>query len=521
MNTNSNTTNDKEQQPNILVIRLSSLGDIVLTSPVFKNLKAKWPGCRITLLTKKQFAEVLSCNPDVDEIMVLKGNNAATISEVRKRHFTHLLDLHGNLRSRIISAGSGIPNKLRYDKSTVARRMYVKFRKQSPELEKHTLERYLDVLKAWDVPVEYTAPEFGDWSYKGQPSYDKKVRKIAIFQTSFIGDTILTTPLVQKTAKLFPDAKVVIITRPETAEIFNNMPEVSEVILLDKKGFLKKLFGIFSTAKAIRKSGVDIILVPHRGFRSALIAWLSRVPIRIGFNSSEGKFFYTKTIPFSWLTHDAERNLSLLHGIVKENFKAEELNLQSVPTPEENLKRLMHDFQLEGKTLVGMHPGAAWPTKRWLEERYTELAKRLGTELNLQVVLVGGSSDAEMGERIRQVTGEYVSNLCGKTSLMDLMALMRHFKLFITNDSGPMHIATAFSVPTLAIFGPTTRELGFFPYGKGHRVIEVEGLACRPCALHGGKTCPEGHFKCMRDISVERVFDNAKEMLQETGVVQK
>ena len=99
------------------------------------------------------------------------------------------------------------------------------------------------------------------------------------------------------------------------------------------------------------------------------------------------------------------------------------------------------------------------------------------------------------------------------------MALMPHFKLFITNDSGPMHIATAFNVPTLAIFGPTTRELGFFPYGRGHRVLEVKGLPCRPCALHGGRKCPQGHFKCMRLITVDDVFNNAKEMLQENHVI--
>ena len=95
-----------------------------------------------------------------------------------------------------------------------------------------------------------------------------------------------------------------------------------------------------------------------------------------------------------------------------------------------------------------------------------------------------------------------------------------HFKLFITNDSGPMHIATAFDVPTLAIFGPTTRELGFFPYGEGHRVVEVKDLACRPCALHGGKKCPLGHFKCMKDIHADEVFRNAKEMLIENHVIE-
>ncbi|MGB2579017.1 lipopolysaccharide heptosyltransferase II [Elusimicrobium simillimum] len=507
--------------PRILVIRLSSLGDIVLSSPVYKNLKAKWPNSHITLLVKKQFADVLAGHPDIDEIITLKKTNMETVHEIKKRGFTHLLDLHSNSRSMIISALSGIPNKVKYNKNSVERRMFVKYRKQSPALEKHTLEKYLDALKAWDVPIIYKEPQLGDWAYKNAAAPEgKKVRKIGIFQTSFIGDTVLTTPLVTKTAKMFPDAKIVVITRPETKSIFEHMPEVSEIILNSKKG-LSKITGVFKTAKEIKESGIDILLVPHRSFRSALIAWLSKVPIRIGFSSSEGWFFYTKTVPFSWMIHDAERNLNLLHGIVKENFQAEELNLKGIPTPDENVERLMEDYHLNGKTLVGVHPGSAWPTKCWPEEKYTQLIARLQNELGVTAVIVGGGKDGELGERIRHSAGGDAANLAGKTSLTDLMSIMRRFKLFVTNDSGPMHIATAFAVPTLAIFGPTTKELGFFPYGKGHRVIEVKGLQCRPCALHGGKKCPLGHFKCMNDITVDEVFNNAKEMLEENGVIEK
>ena len=507
-----------EKQPKILVVRLSSLGDIVLSSPVYKNLKAKWPNSHITLLVKPQFAQVLAGHPDIDEIMVAKKNLWGNIRQVRAGHFTHLLDLHSNLKSILIGLFSRIPNRLRYSKNPVARRLYVRFKKNSPVLEKHTLERYLEVLKYWDVPVVYKKPELSDWAYKNSNLDGKKINKIAIFQTSFIGDSVLTTPLVQKTAKLFPEAKILVITRPQTDDIFRPMKEVDEIILNDKKGW-NKIAGVWKTAQAIKKAGVDILLVPHRSFRSALIAWLSGVPIRIGFTSSEGWFFYTKTVPFNWMVHDVERNLSLLHGIVKENFKAEKLNMRYAPSAEENVARLMKDFNLEGKTLVGFHPGSAWPTKCWPAENYVELISRIQTELKLQAVIVGGASDADLGEKICQLAKGHAASLCGKTSLSDLMALMGHFKLFITNDSGPMHIATAFGVPTLGIFGPTTRELGFFPYGSDSRVIEVKGLDCRPCALHGGKKCPKGHFKCMRLITVDDVFNTVKEMLQEKKVI--
>jgi len=509
---------NKNGGPKILIIRLSSLGDIVLSSPVYKNIKAAWPDAHITILVKRQFADILCCHPDVDDIMVLK-TNSQTLKEIKAGRFTHLIDLHANFRSMLLSALSGIPNRVRYNKNSLARRLFVKFRHHSPELEKHTLEKYLDVLKEWNIPVKYKEPELGDWSYKGQAVTGKKINKIGIFQTSFIGDSVLTTPLIQKTKKLFPEAKIVVITRPQTQDIFKNMPEVSEIILNEKKGFIKKIKGVFQTAREIRNSGIDILLVPHRSFRSAFIAWLSKVPIRVGFTSSEGWFLYTKTVPFSWMAHDAERNLSLLHGIVKENFTAEELNLKSIPTPEDNVARLLKEFNLEGKILVGIHPGSAWPTKCWFAERYAELALKMIKELGVKIVLVGDRKDSDLGESIRQHSDADIANLCGKTSLTDLMALMRHFKLFITNDSGPMHIATAFGVPTLAIFGPTTKELGFFPYGKGHRVVEIKDLPCRPCALHGGKKCPLGHFKCMGLITTDMVFEQAKEMLKENKVI--
>lgn len=509
-----------EKQPKILVVRLSSLGDIVLSSPVYKNIKAAWPGAHITLLVKPQFADVLAGHPDIDEIMVAKKSLWGNIRQIRAGHFTHFLDLHATLKSMLLGFFSHIPNRVRYDKNSVARRMFVRFRKTSPVLEKHTLEKYLEALKEWNIPIEYKTPKLGDWAYKHAEENGKKVNKIGIFQTSFIGDSVLTTPLIRKTAKLFPDAKIVVITRPQTEDIFRPMPEVSEIILNEKTGW-NKIFGVWKTAKAIRQSGVDILLVPHRSFRSALIACLSRVPVRIGFTSSEGWFLYTKTVPFSWMIHDAERNLSLLQGIVKEKFTAEKLNMRYTPTAEENVARLMKDFNLEGKTLVGIHAGSAWPTKCWPMEYFVQLISRLQTELGVQAVLVGGGKkDADLGEKICQLSQGHAANLCGKTSLADLMALMQHFKLFITNDSGPMHIATAFDVPTLAIFGPTTRELGFFPYGEGHRVVEVKDLACRPCALHGGEKCPLGHFKCMKDIHADEVFKNAKEMLIENHVIE-
>lgn len=511
MNVNNNKKINSSHK--VLVMRLSSLGDIVLLSPVFKNIKEAWKDAYITLLVKEQFAQALSGHPDIDEIMVFKGF-LPTLTEIRHAKFDYLLDLHSTLRTMLLSLFSSIPNKQRYNKNPVRRRMYVKFKMTSPVLEKHTLEKYLEALKVWDIPIKYDTPNLNDWTFKTADLSKKEVENICIFQTSFIGDSVLTTPLVQKTAHLFPQAKIVIVTRPQTAEIFENLKEVSKIIIDDKRG-LGKIFGVFKTARKIKESNIDVILVPHRSFRSALIAKLSGVKIRIGFTNSEGRFFYTKTVPFSWMLHDAERNLYLLQGIVNDNFKSAELKMEaSADDAQESIKQMLKEAGVENKTLIGVNPSSVWPTKCWPQENYAKLITRMETELGLISVVIGGPKDLDICEQVCRLAAAHPVNFATKTTLSELMALMKNFSLFITNDSGPMHIATAFGVPTLAVFGPTTKELGFFPYGKGHRVIEVKNLSCRPCALHGGKKCPLGHFKCMKDITVDEVFNNVKEMLK-------
>ena len=130
------------------------------------------------------------------------------------------------------------------------------------------------------------------------------------------------------------------------------------------------------------------------------------------------------------------------------------------------------------------------------------------TQLHVQTVIVGGGKkDADLGEKLCQISQGHCANLCGKTSLADLMALMPHFKLFITNDSGPMHLAWAQHTPVTALFGPTVRSLGFAPRGETSTVIEAD-VPCRPCGLHGHKSCPKGHFACMKNIDPAEVWSD-------------
>lgn len=503
--------------PKILVLRLSSLGDVVLTAPVYRNLKAHWPQASIAVMVKPQFQAVLENNPFIDEVLPYRGLGAA-LREVRRRGFTHLLDLHSTWRTFWLRTLSRVPNVSVYRKAALARRLYVYFRRPSPALTKHTLDRYLESLAAWGVPVRHRELALGDYGGTKTASRTPRAARVLLVQNSFLGDTLLSLPLAKRLKEILPGCRLTALTRPQTEDVFRRSPWVDEVLLDDKRGADRGPRGFWRMARRIRDARFDLALVAHRSLRSALLAWLAGIPRRIGFSASAGSFLFHETVFFPWGMPDLERNLALLLPL-KPDLRAggeDSVYLSERRGPAEDSRgldrRLAEAGVAPGERLVGIHPGSAWPTKRWLPERFAALARRLAREAGLKVLLLGGPEDAALSAGIARTAGEGVLDWTGKTSLPELIELSGRLSLLITNDSGPMHVAAASGVPTLAIFGPTTRELGFFPYGRGHRVLEAD-LSCRPCGLHGMRECPEGHFLCMRLIGVEEVHRNAMELL--------
>jgi heptosyltransferase-2 len=336
--------------------------------------------------------------------------------------------------------------------------------------------------------------------------------RILVIQTAFLGDAVLTTPLLGALRGQFPDAKLVVLCTPEIGEVFERHPAVSEIILFDKRGKDHSLVAQWKLSRRIRAMGFDLAIIPHRSVTSALLAWLARIPRRIGFSASQGRWLLTDVVPFEWGVHDVERNLALMKVFGVQNPSGD-LWLQ--PEPEASTKilaRLQSAGVGASDNVIGINAGSIWATKRWLPEGFAAVADRLIRELGAKVVFIGGAKDSGTMERILSLMKEKPVNWVGQTSLKELVAVIARCRAFLTNDSGPLHIAVASRIPTVAIFGPTTKELGFFPYGKGHLVIEKD-LSCRPCGLHGADQCPLGHFKCMKDISSEEVFEAVKAQL--------
>lgn len=501
------------ERPHILIVRFSSLGDIILTTPVYKNLKQSLPGCRITVAVKRKYAGILDGNPHVDAVLPLEEGEGllSYLSRVRSGNYDILIDLHSNLRSRFLSVLGGIPKVLRYRKAAMERRLFVSRRIRNAALERHTVERYLEPLRQLGIEPKPFPPEI----FPGKAPRVKTPR-ILVIQTAFLGDAVLTTPLFSELRRRFPEAQISLLCTPQIKDIFSGIAEIDELLLMDKKGEDGGFFAPWKWAGKLRGK-FDLAIIPHRSFRSAFVAWLAAIPKRIGFANSQGRIFLTDRVAFDWKTHDSERNLKLLEALGIQSAKPE----FKIPSADFDFDAFRREHRIApGMPIVGMNPGSVWNTKRWLPERFAEVADRLAEQWNAKVILFGSKQDQESADAVERAMKKPCLNLCGKTDLKTLSTLVSKCDLFITNDSGPMHIATAAQVPVVAIFGPTTRELGFFPYGPKSVVVETD-LECRPCTLHGGRECPLGHFKCMKDVTAEMVIQPANAFLSQRGSALK
>ncbi len=330
---------------------------------------------------------------------------------------------------------------------------------------------------------------------------EAELKKILIFQTAFLGDLILTSPLIKSVKKSFPESEVSLIVRKGFESVFKGFPYVSEIIPYNKKKILE-----FS--KILKGKNFDLVISPHRSHRTSLVLFLSGVKRRIGFNTSGFSFLYTDRVKYRQGKgiHEVDRNLDLLLPL-KDEFSIVIDREPELPISDIESKSVLEKFNLK-KGYITLAPGSVWKTKMWLPEYYGDVARYfLGK--GKTVVLVGSKGDIEACQKVHEIAEKRTINLCGKTTLREFFSVIRESELLISNDSSPVHVATSFKIPVVAIFGATVPEFGFYPYRNGV-VAEVENLYCRPCGIHGGKKCPEGHFRCMRDLKPEIVIEKAK-----------
>jgi lipopolysaccharide heptosyltransferase II len=335
-----------------------------------------------------------------------------------------------------------------------------------------------------------------------------------ILQTSFLGDTVLTLPLICEVRKRFPVKRLSLVCLPANRELLQDHPAIDEIITDDKKRADRGWQGMRRTATRVKEKRFTVALTPHKSLRSALILYMAGIPYRVGFRQSRGRFLFHQTIERDATLHDVERNLSVLRAFgISPVECGRTLDLPVSSVVQDRVDQQLRSLGIkDGDLIVGMSPGSVWPTKRWSTAGFAALIGMLRDQYRCRVLLFGGADDAAVVGEIQRRCDESAINMVGRVGLRELAAAINRCRVFITNDSGPMHIAVARRVPTVAIFCATTPDLGFYPY-TGDAIVVQRSLPCRPCASHGGRRCPLGTEDCIRQIRPETVFNAVEKLL--------
>ncbi|HEX7546276.1 MAG TPA: glycosyltransferase family 9 protein [Gemmatimonadaceae bacterium] len=328
-----------------------------------------------------------------------------------------------------------------------------------------------------------------------------------VIQTSFLGDVVLTTPLLAELASRGP---VDVVVTPAAAPLLENHPAVRDLIVFDKRGRDDGIAGLWRFARGLRMRGdgtrreIAVAYLAQGSMRSAALARIAGIRERVGFDSSAGRVLYTRRSRYRGDRHQAERLWRLAAGDDAPDPLPEVIRPRLYPGDRERavVDALLKNVPRDGARLFALAPGSIWGTKRW--PHYPALASRLAPLYRL--VVIGGPDDAALALEIARAAGsERVIDATGKLSLLASTELLARCAGLVTNDSAPQHLASAAGTPTLTIFGPTAAEFGFGPLAPRHATTGNESLDCRPCHAHGPDACPLGHWKCMRELGVEQV----------------
>jgi len=338
-------------------------------------------------------------------------------------------------------------------------------------------------------------------------------KKILLMRLDRVGDVVLSTPAIKATRDAYPDSYIVFMVRPHAYDIIRGNPYVDEVIACDKEKGVRGFFGIWRLAMRVRRYAFDLAVVLHPTTRSHLIVFLSGIAERIGYDKKAG-WLLTRQVPHTkqfGLRHERDYALDLLRYA---RIEAKECLLH-VPIHHEREVTVDAFFRrnniAHGERVIVIHPGASCPSKRWPPERFAQVADACAEKYRARIVIIAGPEDTSCGRKVALLMQRDHVDLSGMTVIGDLASIFKRAQLFISNDSGPVHIASAVGVPVISIFGRSDRGLSPARWGPtGERDIALhKDVGCDVCLAHN---CARG-FECLRAITVDDVLAAAAKIL--------
>lgn len=334
-----------------------------------------------------------------------------------------------------------------------------------------------------------------------------KINRILIRATNWVGDVVMTLPALEAVRECFPDSTITILARPWVIPLFEAHPMIDEVIPMNREKVpLAGMKEIMKTSLMIRQKKFDMAILFQNAFEAALIVFLAGIKIRIGYNTDHRAILLSRPV---MMNHDLnnEHQTGYYLSILKYlgcNAEPKDPRLFVSDEDMEEARILLHDKGVrDGDIILGLSPGAIYgPAKRWPPDRFAQIGDLAIERWNAKIIILGSEREKDICDTVSDTMNHPAINLCGKTGLGQAMALINNCNLFLTNDSGLMHVAGALKIPLVAIFGSTNPK-ATGPSGPGSIIIKHD-IECAPCLK---PLCPTD-FRCMLEISTEEVLNN-------------
>lgn len=331
------------------------------------------------------------------------------------------------------------------------------------------------------------------------------MENILIIQTAFLGDCILTLPIIDALKLKYPDSRIDILTTPQAADIFRLSVGVNTVYELDKRNKHRSLLSVSTFALKLKKNNYTHLYAPHRSFRTAIISFLINTKYSFGYDKNSLSFIYKKRIKYRKNIHEVQRLLDLI------GFPYNDDSWRIIPKlnfSKFNLKEIEGKFSDRKYIIVA--PGSVWNTKKYPAEYYIKIIQDLLNK-NYEVLLVGSKEEKDLCNYIEEeINNSNVFNLSGIYNIVETMFLLRYSRFIICNDSASAHMGVVVDRPVIMIYCSTVPDFGFYPYNKSSTYFSYDKLSCKPCGIHGYDKCPLEHFNCAKLLEPETIINNIK-----------
>jgi len=356
---------------------------------------------------------------------------------------------------------------------------------------------------------------------------------VLVVPKGFLGDILLTSPVIELLKRGPTPPRISVLCSAALAKLVARDPLVDDVIVFDRKGEHHGFKGIKLLAARLRAGGFERVYSFHRSPRTSLLLWLSGIKQRIAYHDAFLGLLYSRRVRRSATAHEVIRNLQLVaqeldqetRSMVEQSARegidaiVPRVQLRAPQPNDEELSTVVRAQVLDDtRPYIVVAPGSAWETKQWSPERFRELCAEI-IRRGTRVVIIGAPSDKDACRTVAHGLPEASAcNLCGETTVLEIVRLIQDAKALVCNDSLALHIASAVQTPTVAVFCATSPAFGFGPWRNSAVVVEKQGLFCKPCRRHGSRRCPTGTRLCMTGVNSGDVLRPLEHFMVEQGV---